>query len=371
MSLSRRKFLAIIGGGTVFAASAGATTFVNTRTPTKALAPWDQAGQYDDHRLRALSYALLAPNPHNRQPWEVELVGDDGVTIWRDKARDLPVTDPFGRQLTIGMGCFIELMEMAAAREGFGVEKTLFPDGEDGPVAICRFVPDAVTPDPLFGHVFERRSHKEAFEDRQIEASKLAKLADFADVYAEGENRDALRQIAADAWMVEMRDEAAYLESVDLFRIGKREINASPDGIDLGGAFMETLYMTGLFNHEIARNVSDPNVVAVAEADRDTMLNVPAMVMLKTPANTRVDQLNAGRDWLRYNLAATSHGLATRPVSQALQEYEAVRPLHEAIHARFAPDGETVQMLGLLGYGTQTPRTPRWPLETRLRDGQA
>ncbi|MEM1375917.1 MAG: hypothetical protein AAGG69_00870 [Pseudomonadota bacterium] len=75
MSLSRRKFLGLVGGGVVVAAGAGAATFINTRTPHAALAPWDQAGNYDDARLRALSYALLAPNPHNRQPWEAELVG--------------------------------------------------------------------------------------------------------------------------------------------------------------------------------------------------------------------------------------------------------------------------------------------------------
>jgi hypothetical protein len=43
-----------------------------------------------------------------------------------------------------------------------------------------------------------------------------------------------------------------------------------------------------------------------------------------------------------------------------------MKPHYDEIHARFAPGGETVQMLGLLGYGARTPRTPRWPLETRL-----
>ena len=43
---SRRKFLKILGGGTIFAA-AGAAGFVATRTPTAALAPWAPA-TYDD-----------------------------------------------------------------------------------------------------------------------------------------------------------------------------------------------------------------------------------------------------------------------------------------------------------------------------------
>ena len=40
MTLSRRKALTLIGGGTILAASAGAGAFLATRTPTDALAPW-------------------------------------------------------------------------------------------------------------------------------------------------------------------------------------------------------------------------------------------------------------------------------------------------------------------------------------------
>lgn len=368
MKTSRRKFIALVGGGAVLAATGSATAFITTRTPNKALAPWDAAGTYDDPRLRALSYALLAPNPHNRQPWLAELTGTDGVTIYRDKARDLPVTDPYGRQLTIGMGCFIELMRMAAAQEGYQVDIEPYPQGEEGPVAQCRFIAEQGEPDPLFAHVMERRTHKEVFDGREVPAQIAAQLSQLATIYTSGSERDALREISASAWMVEMTTLEPYLESVDLFRIGKREINANPDGIDLGGATMEVLYMTGLFNHDIARNIDDPNVVAVAEADRDVMASAPAFAMIRTPSNTRLDQLEAGRQWLRYNLEATSLGLATRPVSQALQEYEAVAPYYKALHEQFGENGQTVQMLGLLGYGTPTPRTPRWPLQTRMLD---
>ena len=73
MALTRRKTLALIGGGSILAAG-GAGAYAVTRTPQTALLPWEQAGQYDDPRMRALSYAILAPNPHNRQPWLVDCV---------------------------------------------------------------------------------------------------------------------------------------------------------------------------------------------------------------------------------------------------------------------------------------------------------
>lgn len=367
MALSRRKTLALIGGGTLFAAAAGSAGFLTTRTPHKALAPWDQAGAVRDPRLRALSFGLLAPNPHNRQPWEIELQGEDRFTVWRDPKRDLPVTDPFGRQLTIGMGCFLELTRMAAAEQGIGLEMELFPEGKDGPVAVCRMGGTAAK-DALFAHVMNRRSHKEAFETTPVTSQAAAPLAPYATVYLEGADTERLRDIAVDAWMIEASTPDAWQESIDLLRIGKAEINAQPDGIDVGGPFLESLALVGVFTREAASDVNNPGTQSAIEDTRNAILGAPSFVVQTSPGNTRFDQIATGARWLQLNLAATGAGLALRPVSQALQEYPEVAGPYEAIQSEFAEDGETVQMLGLLGYGAPTPRTPRWPLETRLRN---
>lgn len=366
---SRRKVLGLVGGGLVIAA-APPTYFLNTRTPTKALESWSRAGQYPDARLRALSYALLAPNPHNRQPWVAELRVPDQVALYRDPERDLPITDPFGRQLTIGMGCFIELMEMAASSERVGTTTQLFPDGEgvEHPVAITTFKPDSAEPELLFAHVMERRSHKDLFEARDVTAEAVQSLLSYSEIVLGGEPRDALKRIAKDAWLAEANSPAAWQESVDLLRIGKGEINASPDGIDVGGPVLDTLALFGLFNRTAASDMNNPGTKGAIEDTANCILSAPAFTLNKTLGNTRRDQIAAGRAWLRLNLAATGAGLALRPVSQALQEYTAVKPYYNEIHQQFAKPGETIQMLGLLGYGARSARTPRWPLETRIRN---
>ncbi|WP_425091215.1 Acg family FMN-binding oxidoreductase [Tropicimonas sp. S265A] len=367
MTMSRRKMIGLVGGGVVLAALP-TTAFLATRTPTRALAPWDAAGQYADPRLRALSFAVLAPNAHNRQPWLAELSGADRVTIWRDPTRDLPVTDPYARQLTISMGCFLGLMQIAAAEEGFAVDTHLFPAGEEGPVAACTFRAGRARPDPLFAHVMNRRSHKDGFEARAVPPELLPSLSRLANIHDSGPRRDRLRELARQAWLAEAATPAAWHESVDLLRIGKAEINAHPDGIDVGGPMMESLALLGLLSREAAADPDNPGTRGVIEDTSNAIAGAPAMVVLKTRGNTRVDQVETGRRWLRLNLATTAAGLALRPVSQALQEYAEVQPFHEAVHAEFAAPGETVQMLGLLGYGALTPRTPRWPVETRLRN---
>ncbi len=365
-NLSRRRTLALIGGGTIFAATAATGTFLGTRTPHAALAPWDAAGNYADPRMRALSWGLLAPNPHNRQPWEVALIGEDRIEVWRDPARDLPVTDPDGRQLTIGMGCFLELARMAAAEEGLDTRAALFPEGADGPTAILTLAPGG-TPDPLFAHALERRSHKEGFEARAV-GDEAAPLGAHADLHLGGEERDALRDLALEAWYAEMATPEALKESVDLLRIGRAEIEANPDGIDLGGPMMESLAAVGLLTREAAMDPDNAGTRANVEGTADAIRGAPALASVTTPGDTGPDRIEAGRRWLRFNLAATGAGLCTRPVSQALQEYEAVAAYRAAVHDRLAPGGGTVQMLALLGHGERTPRTPRWLLETRLRD---
>ncbi|MEO0320287.1 MAG: twin-arginine translocation pathway signal protein, partial [Pseudomonadota bacterium] len=238
MTLSRRKILSLIGGGAILSAAVPATGFVLTRTPHKALQPWALAGNYDDPRMNAMSYALLAPNPHNRQPWLAELIGKNQVDIYRDPQRDLPVTDPFARQLTIGMGCFLELMEMAAEGLGFTVSTALFPDGEEGPVARCRFTPAQPKLDPLFAYVANRRSHKEGFKAKAVGDERAERLSSYARVFNKGAEVDILKRIAHDAWIAEATTPAAWQESIDLLRIGKAEINSNPDGINVGGPML-------------------------------------------------------------------------------------------------------------------------------------
>ncbi|MEM9104084.1 MAG: twin-arginine translocation pathway signal protein [Pseudomonadota bacterium] len=368
MSLSRRNVLTIIGGGTIAAAATGTGLFAATRTPTKALAPWSAAGLEEEPRRKALSYAILAPNPHNRQPWIVDLSQSDRVRLLRDSERDLPETDPYHRQLTIGLGCFLELMRIAAAQDGHDVEFDLFPDGEDGPVADAHFRPGA-SPDPLFEHVLDRRSCKEPFSTQAVPPNMIAQIEPLAKVYSDETTVEALRDLTWDAWMTETTTPRTMQESVDLMRFGKSEINANPDGIDLGGAFLEALMLAGVLSREAQ---SDPNSTGFKEGVRiyqEMLRATPAYAVITTGGNTRQDQIEAGRRWLRLNLTTTGLGLALHPVSQALQEFPEMAPHYKKAHAMLAEPGHTVQMLGRLGFGPEVGRSPRWPLETRIING--
>lgn len=378
MTISRRKTLALIGGGTIVAATA-ALGYDITRTPATAHLPWERAGGYEDPRMRALSWAILAPNPHNRQPWMVDLSEPDAVTLRVDTSRLLPHTDPFSRQITIGLGCFLEVLRIAALEDGLAVDTVLFPEGADPlaldarPVAVCRFRPDDAGPDPLFAQVLRRRSLKEPFDTaRPLRAADLRILESAAihgtkvgTTVAEADVAE-MRALSREALRIEIETPRAYRESVDLFRIGRREVDASPDGIDFTGPVFEGLARAGLFTRETALDTGSTAYrqgLAAVFANADTAMGYVWQV---TDGNTRVDQIAAGRDWVRINLAATALGIGTQPLSQALQEYPEMDAPFRDVHARLAPGGGTVQMWARLGYGPDVGPAPRWPLEEKI-----
>ena len=379
MPLSRRQVIAIAGGGTIAAATASAVHAV-TRTPRTAQRPWKDAGTHEEVRKAALSFALLAPNPHNRQPWLVDLSQDDVVVLHVDTAKLLPHTDPFNRQITIGLGCFLEVMRMAAAEQGYRVETELFPQGEnesalDGrPVARALFRADPAVPrDPLFAHVLRRRSLKEPFDtQRDVAPDVLAVLgaAAAAGTRFGGTVNPAdvtsFRAMSHEALRIEIETPRTYMESVDLFRIGHREVDANPDGIDFTGSLFETLRLLGLFTRQSAADTTSSAFKAGAEAVFANTDTAMGHIWLVTRTNTRRDQIAAGSDWVRVNLAATGLGLGTQPLSQALQEYPEMARLHADIHNRLAPDGGTVQMFARIGYGPDVAPSPRWPLDAKI-----
>ena len=375
---SRRKFIKLIGGGTVFAVAAGGGCAAINGISQSARAPWRDAGQYEEYRKRFLSYALLAPNPHNRQPWLVKLEGEDRLTLYVDTTRDLPVTDPFDRQITIGYGTFLELMVLAAAQEGYRTELELFPEGEASetldqrPVARARFIAGQAEPDPLFEYILDRRSNKKPYLDKQVEDKKLKALAETgrsfgttAHTIGNTAMAERLRELTWQAHVKEMTTADAAQESIDLMRIGKRQVAANPDGIEIEGAFIAAAQLLGLMSAEQA---GTPGTYAFKEGMRmyrEMAFSARAFGWLSTPENDRPSQINAGRAYVRLNLKATELGLGIHPWSQALQEYSEMSELYTQVHEMIGGK-ERLQMLFRIGYSSPVAPTPRWGLEKHI-----
>lgn len=380
--ISRRAILKTAGASAVLlgAGAGGAAIYAHGPGMAKARAPWSEAGKsFGDARIDALAYAILAPNPHNRQPWMFELVGDDRIDVRIDLDKRLPHTDPFDRQITIGFGCMLELLRMAAAEKGLRAEIVPFPDGAPEPrlstsrIAQVTFLPEDDGKDPLFENVLARRSTKEPYDvSRPVADDALGQVlaAGTGDIALGGTNQPEqvreLIDLAWLGWMIEYETDITRKESIDLMRIGNRAVVKNPDGIDMGGVQMGLFKMTGIVSHEGLNEKGSQAYNIGIDMYREIIHTAQGFAWITAEENTRFSQIEAGRNWVRMNLAAQQIGLCIHPLSQILQEFPEMREPYQAIHTKLEVETGVVHMLGRLGYTKFPGASPRWPVESKL-----
>lgn len=375
--MNRRKFIKTMGGSGIILAASGFTLTGCDEMPESAVAPWNGPAEGLPHREWMLSHAILAPNPHNRQPWLVDLSKPNEITLFVDAERLLPHTDPFGRQVLIGQGTFLELLDIAAREKGYEAAITLFPDGEPAPqsleiaslpVARIELVKNSgIRKDPLFAEILNRRSNKEPYEEKYLSDEDRAWLENaplmngqFAGFATEENSVAPLREFARLAVLKEIETPRTLLESVELLRIGAEEIAQNPDGIDLNGPLFWWLKRFGLMTREKSMT---PGTIAYKGGIDYAMGWVDgtySMGWLATAENSRSAQVNAGRTYVRLNLMAAKAGIAMHPVSQVLQEYPEMHDIQAAFldHLGFTAP-QTVQMFYRLGYNSVVSPSPR------------
>lgn len=375
MVFSRRSVILGAGGAGLALVGGGAAWRV-MRVVTTAITPWTVEPQHPaDPRIDALRYAILAPNPHNRQPWTIELIGTDRVLLRCDLDKRLPETDPFDRQIVIGFGTFIETARIAAAERGYAVGVTPFPSGEPqprldtAPVAQLVFRKDARVPrDPLFPAITHRHTNRAIYDPMPpTPAQCRAVAAENVRISTDAAMLARVRPLAVRAMTTETVTKRTFMESVNLMRIGAAEMNANPDGLAIGGPAVEALQAVGMLSHDLmADPASDAFKIGLKQV-QDSCGSIPAILWITTSGNRRADQLDAGRRYVRAQLQATRLGLAMHPLSQAVQEYPEMAADFARIHAVLRTrDGERVQMLARIGTALTALPAPRWPLEKHL-----
>jgi hypothetical protein len=385
--MDRRSFIRLAGGGVIAAAAAApiAGCSISSAYPDAAVEAWKGPGAETDARKRAVAYAITAPNPHNLQPWLVDLREPNVITLYTDRERVLPHTDPFGRQILIGHGAFLELLVIALAEQGLAADVALWPQGELAanlkewdrkPIARIAVKP-AGARDPLFAHILTRHTPKSDFDTtRPVSADTLRALT-------AGSGRDGikaagtvdatalapLRELCWQSAKVELLTPRTVMESVHLTRVGPGEILKHRDGISLNSPFIRAVDAVGMFdrkNPPAEGSEAYKTMMARFEGHSRTAMGFVWLA----GRNRRADQVNAGRAYVRLQLQATALGVGMHPMSQALQEFAEMAPHYERAHqlmlGRPAPrtaDDETVQMFCRLGYtAAPAPATPRRPL---------
>jgi hypothetical protein len=382
MMLSRRNFI-LIAGSTGVIVAAGKAAIDLDKMPSSAIAAWSAPNSTEsDLRKRVLSYAILAPNPHNIQPWLVDLRQPEQIDLYCDRTRLLPQTDPFSRQILIGHGGFLELLDLAASAAGHRTEITYFPKGEfgdrvdDRPIASIRLIPDASRePDPLFQQILQRRSAKVPFEltkpllpeHGQGLATAYTNSNCKLTIATDQPQVLGLQGVVRSGMEIETQTPYTHQESVDLMRIGAREVEQHRNGVALTGAPIGWGRLFGMLSREKFADPTSQAFQLSVTMFRDMAEATPAFAWMTTSDNTRSTQLAVGRAYARLNLKATELGVAMHPMSQVLQEYKEMQGLQRGFLKMLdIPEGHTVQMLVRLGYAEHPDPSPRRDLQDLL-----
>jgi hypothetical protein len=391
--MKRRSFMRVVGGSAIAAATVGSIGLsgCSTGMPPEAIQAWrgpgPDASPDGDVRRWLVSYALLAPHSHNLQSWLVDLSTPHEITLRCDLTRLLPQTDPLFRQIMMSHGTFLELLDLAAKQQGLRADIALFPEGVFGPeqldtrpVARIRMTPDSAQPkDPLFAAILQRHTNRNAYDlTRPVPAEAWSAMADAARGerlyfgHVSDEQADVVtthRDVAKEAWRIELTTPRTIEESMKLLRVGASEIEQHRDGISLTDPMVIVLDRLGLFDRTHAPQADDYATTSQIQDFNGKLDTTPAFLWISTEANDRITQVHAGRAYARVQLAATAHGLSMQPLSQALQEYpEQQQPyadIHQLVGA--AGQGHTVQMWARVGYAAPVTPAPRRPLSAFIQ----
>ena len=158
------------------------------------------------------------------------------------------------------------------------------------------------------------------------------------------------------------------MESIHLTRVGPAEILQHRDGISINEPMVRALAAVGLFDRSQAPGPDDMSVTQQVQDFNAKIEATPAFFWMVTDGNDRRTQVNAGRSYVRAQLAATAQGLSMHPLQQALQEYPEQAGPYAAIHRLVGAQtpAQTVQMWARLGYAPPVGAAPRRGLEAHL-----
>ena len=301
--------------------------------------------------------SLRAPSVFNSQPWRWRLAGEV-LELFSDPARRLGVTDTEGRLLLLSCGGALHHARVSLAAAGWFAEVRRLPD-EKRPDLLARIIvagrtattsPDRSAGD-LIAAIAHRRTDRRAFGDRPVAEQTLDHLRRL--VEAEG----AYLHVVPDDRVPELGisvDQAADANYFDPAHRNELTKWTHRPGWTGDGVPPNTAVEPSLRRVPVRNFLPDGSPGMLAGTDHD---EGAAYLILFGTAARPVDLLRGGEAMSALLLQATADGLATAPISEAV---EVAWPRH--LLSRLLSGVGEPYLIVRLGYVDATdgvPLTPR------------
>ena len=264
----------------------------------------------------AAEAALHAPSVFNTQPWRWRIVGDT-LELYADPDRRLAATDPDGRLLLLSCGTALHHARVTLAAAGFTSTVERLPESAD-PDLLARVhlgPPGPADPDALrmAAAVARRRTDRRAFGDRTVSEQSLTQLRQLVEsegayLHVVPHDQVPMLAISTERAAGAERDDPAYREELD------RWTGRPPgrgDGVTSATAVEPALRRVPV--RDFAPDGA-AGLTAGEGADRGA-----AYVVVFGTTDRRADLLRGGEALSALLLLATAEGLATAPLSEAVE----------------------------------------------------
>ncbi|MFF9896227.1 Acg family FMN-binding oxidoreductase [Streptomyces longispororuber] len=313
------------------------------------------------HLVRA---AVLAPSPHNSQPWSFTRVGG-ALLVYADGRRRLRVSDPDGRQLVISCGAALFNIRLTMRQLGFQPVVSPFPDS--GPPALLARVEwgayvRATADEELMHRAMRRRhTHRGPFSDTPVTASLIEELRQHA--HAEGAELHSLDDSAAQRRLIRLVRDAEVRERRTGRYVQERDAWTRWYGDDRA----DGVHAEARAFHPDCTALAGRDYTGVTRRGAATQPRSPrsgrtgVMVLLTTRRDTRRDWLHAGQALQRVLLYAAGHDVTAGFHTQPL-EFADLR----ASVRTLVPSGQHPQLVLRLGHANWLTPAPRRPVSEVL-----